>query len=161
MTAFGATWVLSDQTTSKTWQQCLGLEFSISPLPIFSFTDTPGKSAECPAAEAGLPMLTLYHQCKGLILLIWGRRTGTGSSYYPMTQWGCASSFGGTLERFITVPHTWRQIDLSYQKRVLVKVFLMNHPEYKMLSQDFLKIYFIFLPKHQSKTVTVWKWQKT
>lgn len=50
----------------------------------FSLTDALAKSAECPAAEASLPMLTLDHQCKKPILLTWERTTGTGPSYHPI-----------------------------------------------------------------------------
>lgn len=41
-----------------------------------------------PPAEANLPMLTLYHQCNGPILVMWRRKTGQVSGYHPMTYGG-------------------------------------------------------------------------
>lgn len=66
----------------------LGLEYSVGSLPILSLVDVPAKPAECPAAEASLHMLTLYHQCIGPVLLMWVGRKGQVSGYRPVTYCG-------------------------------------------------------------------------
>lgn len=62
---------------------------------------------ECPAAEASLHILTLYHQCNGPVLLMWGRRTGTGLGLPSHNiLWDCTGSLGETVKRSIDAPPT-------------------------------------------------------
>ena len=106
-----------------------------------------------PASEASLHMLTFYHQHNGSILLMWGRKTGTGLGLPSMTCGGLCSSLGEALERSTVAPPMWGQIDLSYQKPVLSRVF---HE-----SSRWNTFAGTLLQKHQRKTVIVCKWQKT
>ena len=89
-------------------------------MPILSLTYVPAKSAESLAAEANLHILTLYHQCSGPILMMWGTRIGTDLRL-PSHDilWGCADSLGEALEKSIVASPTQRQIDLVTQCPVL------------------------------------------
>lgn len=112
------------------------------------------QSVQCPAAEVNLHMLTLHHWCKGPILLMWEGEQGQVLGYHRMTYVGCAGSPGETLGRSIIASLTWRQTDLSYQDPVLVSRTSVNMLENEALLQE------RFMQKDQSKTVTVYKWQK-
>lgn len=82
-------------------------------LPILSFVYVLAKSEECPAAEASLHMLTVYHQCNRPILLVWGRRTGADLGLPSCgILWGCAGSLGEAFETSTVVLPMWQQIDL-------------------------------------------------
>lgn len=64
------------------------------------------QSLQCSAAEESLHILILYHQCNGPVVLMWGRRTGTGLR--PPSHsilWGCAGSLGEALSPFLPLPH--------------------------------------------------------
>ena len=56
--------------------------------PILSLTDVPAKSAEGPAAEASLHVLTLYHQCNGPVSLMWEEEQGQISGCHAVTHGG-------------------------------------------------------------------------
>lgn len=91
-------------------------------VPLLSLADDPTKSAECPTSEASFYMLTLYHQYYRPILLM--GKTGTGFRL-PSHDiwWDCAGNLGEALDRLIVIPPTWQQIDLSYQKPILARLF--------------------------------------
>ena len=105
----------------KTLWWCLCLEFSVTLPSMLTLTNVPAKVAERPTAEAGLHKLTLYHQCSGPILLMWGRRT-RAVSRLPSHDilWGCMGSHEEALEWSLVAPPMWRQVGLSYQKPVLI-----------------------------------------
>lgn len=52
--SFWATCILHNQMIPRALWWCLGLEFSVGSLSIFSFTDVPAKATERPVAEASL-----------------------------------------------------------------------------------------------------------
>lgn len=78
--------VLTDQTVPKQLQQCLGLEFSGGSLPILLPHRYPRKACRLSCSRGNLHMLTFYNQGYGPVLLMWERKTGTVSVYYPMTH---------------------------------------------------------------------------
>lgn len=94
-----------------------GLEFSVGSLSILSLADVPAKSAECPAVEASLHMLTLHHQCNGPILWMRGRKTEADLRLPSHdTLWTCVGSLGEALEMSIVVPPKGREMDPVAQK---------------------------------------------
>lgn len=67
---------------------------------ILSLADVPEKSAECPAVEASLPMLTLYHPCHGPISLMWDGEQERCQVTIPRHLVGlCRSLWGSTFAR--------------------------------------------------------------
>lgn len=75
----------------------------MGPLPILSSADVSAKPAEYPAAEANIHV-NIYHQCDGLILLIWGRGTGMGLGL-PLNDilLGYAGNIGEALKGLLIV----------------------------------------------------------
>lgn len=117
ITVSGTMCVSPDHTISKNFMAVLGFGFSGGSPPVLFLTDVPAKSAECSAAEAGHPMLTLYHQRNWPILPRRGRRTrvGLGLPFHDKS-WGCAGRLGEALEKSIIASATRRQIDLITQQ---------------------------------------------
>lgn len=66
--------------------------------------DVPAKLARYSTTEESLYMLTLYYQCNGPILLMWG--WGTKTRHRPPSHdilWNYAGSVAGGFEKFITI----------------------------------------------------------
>lgn len=115
ITASGAVSFLPYQTPSETSQWLLDLEFPVIFTVHPPLADVWANSAESPAAKASSHMFTVYHQCIGPILLVWGKiRTGHKLPSHDR-WWGYAGNLGESLEKSIIVPLTWRQIALLTQ----------------------------------------------
>ena len=65
---------------------------------------------------------------------------GQVSVYHSMTYWNYAGSCAGTLEKFIIIIPTWRQVNLSYQKSC--QSLFHKSLEEEVFMQE------LFLPKH-------------
>lgn len=129
----------------RTLWHCLDFGQTAGPLSVHCLTDAPAKLAGCLAAEASLYMFTIHHQCNGSILLIWGRRTGTGPQLPPHDIWWCyAKALGEHLKGSSwSLPHEAKLILVI--RNLHLSVFPMNVLEDKVLLPKH------FLPKHRGK----------